>query len=85
MVLFGEIVRKSRSGAAKGIHVSALSVSDDDGIVYQKDLGPDSLNIVKNKELDNPDPSWGRTNDEWPLDVATAVPWLIHVCDALEA
>ena len=37
-----------------------------DGIVYQKDLGPDSLNIVKNMELYNPDPSWHRTNDEWP-------------------
>jgi hypothetical protein len=41
-----------------------------DGIVYQKDLGPDSLNIVKNMELYNPDPSWRRTNDEWPQEVA---------------
>lgn len=45
-----------------------------DGIVYQKDLGPDSLNIVKNMELYNPDPSWRRTNDEWPQDVAVANP-----------
>jgi hypothetical protein len=43
-----------------------------DGIVYQKDLGSDSLNIVKNMELYNPDPSWRRTNDEWPKDVAVA-------------
>ena len=45
-----------------------------EGIVYQKDLGPDSLNIVKNMELYNPDPSWRGTNDEWPPDVATASP-----------
>jgi hypothetical protein len=43
-----------------------------DGIVYQKDLGPDLLNIVKNMELYNPDLSWRRTNDEWPHDVAAA-------------
>jgi hypothetical protein len=41
-----------------------------DGILYQKDLGPGSLNIVKNMELYNPDPSWRRTNDEWPQEVA---------------
>ncbi len=35
-----------------------------DGVVYQKDLGPDSLNIVKNMERYNPDKSWHRTNDE---------------------
>jgi hypothetical protein len=43
-----------------------------DGIVYQKDLGPDSLNIVKNMELYNPDSSWRRTDDEWPQDLAAA-------------
>ena len=41
-----------------------------EGIVYQKDLGPDSLNIVKNMELYNPDAGWRRTNDEWPQEVA---------------
>jgi hypothetical protein len=41
-----------------------------DGIVYQKDLGPDSLNIVKNMELYNPDAGWRPTNDEWPEEVA---------------
>jgi hypothetical protein len=35
-----------------------------DGAVYQKDLGPDSLNIVKNVERYNPDKTWHRTNDE---------------------
>jgi hypothetical protein len=35
-----------------------------DGIVYQKDLGPDSLKIVKEMERYNPDKSWRATNDE---------------------
>ena len=45
-----------------------------DGIVYQKDLGPDSLEIVKKMELYNPDKTWQRTNDEWPPQVASAAP-----------
>jgi hypothetical protein len=49
-------------------------IVSNDGIVYQKDLGPDSVNIVKSMELYNPDSSWQRTNDEWPPDVATAHP-----------
>jgi hypothetical protein len=36
-----------------------------DGIVYQKDLGPDSLNIAKQMELYNPDKTWLATNDNW--------------------
>ena len=39
-----------------------------DGIVYEKDLGPDSLNIVKNMERYNPDKTWHRTDDQWPPD-----------------
>lgn len=35
-----------------------------DGIVYEKDLGPDSLNIVKSMDLYNPDKTWGVTDDE---------------------
>ena len=35
-----------------------------DGIVYQKDLGPNSLEIVKKMELYNPDKTWQRTDDE---------------------
>ena len=38
---------------------------DYDGVVYQKDLGPDSLNIVKNMELYNPDKTWRPTSDNW--------------------
>lgn len=35
-----------------------------DGIVYEKDLGPDSLKIAKDMERYNPDKSWRPTNDE---------------------
>lgn len=35
-----------------------------DGIVYQKDLGPDSLKIVQQMDRYNPDKSWRVTNDE---------------------
>jgi hypothetical protein len=35
-----------------------------DGVVYQKDLGPDSLNIVNKMELYNPDKTWTVTDDE---------------------
>jgi hypothetical protein len=42
-----------------------------DGIVYQKDLGPDSLNIAKAMERYNPDKTWEPTDDQWP-DVAGA-------------
>ncbi len=35
------------------------------GIVYQKDLGPDTLNIAKQMERYNPDKTWTRTDDQW--------------------
>jgi hypothetical protein len=44
--------------------VKTFIVSYED-IVYEKDLGPDSLNIVKNMELYNPDKTWRRTDDGW--------------------
>ena len=40
-----------------------------DGVVYQKDLGPNSLEIVKKMELYNPDKTWVATNDAWPENV----------------
>jgi hypothetical protein len=40
------------------------------GIVYEKDLGPDSLNVVKNMDRYNPDKTWHRTDDQWPTDVS---------------
>jgi Protein of unknown function (DUF2950) len=45
---------------------------DYNGIVYQKDLGPDSLNVAKRIVLYNPDKTWERTNDQWPPDTADA-------------
>jgi hypothetical protein len=35
-----------------------------DGVVYQKDLGPKSLSIVKKMDRYNPDKTWHRTDDE---------------------
>ncbi len=43
-------------------------IVNNDGIVYQKDLGPDSLSIAKKMELYNPDPTWQRTDDQWPAN-----------------
>ena len=45
-------------------------IVSNDGIVYQKDLGPDSLEIVKKMEIYNPDSTWKPTYDEWPENVA---------------
>jgi hypothetical protein len=39
-----------------------------EGVVYQKDLGPDTLKIFKEMELYNPDKSWQPTDDNWPSD-----------------
>jgi len=39
-----------------------------DGVVYQKDLGPDSLEIAKKMERYNPDKTWRPTDDQWPAD-----------------
>ena len=36
-----------------------------DGVVYQKDLGPNSLEIVKNMDRYNPDKTWRITDDNW--------------------
>ena len=36
-----------------------------DGIVYQKDLGPDTLTIFRNLVVYNPDKTWRATNDNW--------------------
>jgi len=48
-------------------------IVSNDGIVYQKDLGPESLNIVKNMELYNPNTTWHPTDDQWPASVAPAI------------
>ncbi len=41
-------------------------IVSNDGIVYQKDLGADSLKIVEKMELYNPDATWRATYDTWP-------------------
>lgn len=35
------------------------------GIVYQKDLGPDTLKVFREMELFNPDKTWRPTDDNW--------------------
>jgi hypothetical protein len=39
-----------------------------EGVVYQRDLGPDTLKIFKEMELYNPDKTWQPTIDSWPPD-----------------
>ena len=51
--------------------VQSFMVSHD-GIVYQKDLGPDTLKIAKGIERYNPDKTWRRTDDEWAPDAFRA-------------
>lgn len=46
-------------------------IVNQDGGVYQKDLGPDSLNVAKNMELYNPDKTWRATDDQWPESAST--------------
>lgn len=36
-----------------------------DGVVFQKDLGPDTLKTFEAMERYNPDKSWKETDDEW--------------------
>ena len=43
-----------------------------DGVVYQKDLGPDTLKTFNAMTLYNPDKSWTRTDDGWPPDATAA-------------
>jgi hypothetical protein len=43
-----------------------------DGVVYEADLGPDTLKIAQNMERYNPDKTWRRTDDEWPADTSVA-------------
>lgn len=38
-----------------------------DGTIYQKDMGPDSLKIAKDMERFNPDSTWQATTDAWPV------------------
>ena len=37
-----------------------------DGVVYQKDFGPETLKAFEAMDRYNPDKTWKATNDEWP-------------------
>lgn len=39
-----------------------------DGVVYEKDMGPDTLQVVQSMERYDPAKSWHPTDDEWPDD-----------------
>jgi hypothetical protein len=52
-----------------GVQTFIVSHSD---IVYQKDLGKDTLKEFKSMERFNPDKTWKETDDEWPGDESPA-------------
>ena len=37
-----------------------------DGVVYEKDLGPDTLKTFQGMDTYNPDKTWNPTGDDWP-------------------
>jgi hypothetical protein len=39
-----------------------------DGVVYEKDLGPDTAKTFEGMDRYNPDKSWKVTDDDWPED-----------------
>ena len=43
-----------------------------ENIVYQKDLGPDTLKSFQEMKLYNPDKTWQPTNDSWQNDSSDA-------------
>jgi hypothetical protein len=42
------------------------------GIVYQQDLGPDTLKTFQSMERFNPDKTWKATDDQWPEEKEVA-------------
>ncbi len=51
--------------AEYGITGVQTFIVNHNGIVYQKDLGPDSLALARKIDRYNPDKTWQRTNDAW--------------------
>jgi hypothetical protein len=41
------------------------------GVVYEKDLGPDTLKVFQGMERFNPDKTWRPTEDEWPAEAVS--------------
>jgi hypothetical protein len=42
------------------------------GIVYEKDFGPETLKSFAGLNRFNPDKTWKPTNDEWPTEAASS-------------
>ena len=42
------------------------------GIVYQKDLGPDTLKTFASLDRFNPDKTWKATDDGWPAEAVSS-------------
>jgi hypothetical protein len=43
-----------------------------DGVVYEADLGTETLNLAQKMERYNPDKNWQVTNDQWPSHASVA-------------
>ena len=43
-----------------------------DGVVYQKDLGPETLKVFEAMDRYNPDKTWKATDDGWPAEEQVA-------------
>jgi Protein of unknown function (DUF2950) len=41
------------------------------GIVYEKDLGSDTLKIFQTMDRFNPDKTWRPTKDDWPAEAVS--------------
>jgi hypothetical protein len=53
-----------------GVQTFIVSYS---GVVYQKDLGPDTLKIFREMDRYNPDKTWHETDDQWSEQQAADV------------
>jgi hypothetical protein len=42
------------------------------GVVYEKDLGSDTLKLFQSMDRYNPDKTWKPTADEWPAEAVSA-------------
>jgi len=49
-------------------------IVSNDGIVYERDLGPDTVTLAQDMTRYNPDKTWHRSDDQWPVDVAATEP-----------
>ena len=49
-------------------------IVNNDGIVYQRDLGPKSLALVRDMTIYNPGKGWQITNSQWPQSATTENP-----------